>query len=878
MGALPSGLVTFCFTDIEASTQLNQHLGERFGALIAEHDALIRRAVAGRDGVVVKSLGDGLFLAFADSRQAVLACREAQRALTSHSWPDGVTVRVRMGLHTGEALPHGGDYTAVAVHQAERVSGAAHGGQILLSEATVRAAGHLPAGLALRALGSFRLKGFAEPTRLFQLEAEDLERRFPAARAVPAAAHNVPTLLPSFVGREAEIQSLGRLLDQQRLVSVVGPGGVGKTRLVLEFARLRAERFRDGVWVALLADTEDSSDVSLRVADALGVRDQSGSTIEQTLVDWLVDRDVLLVIDNCEHVAEEVAGLVDRLLSSCGALRLLATSREPLRVPGERVWRIPPLGMPDSDDQDLRTWKTASAALLFADRARDATPGFPLDDTTLPVVAQLCRDLDGLPLALELAAARLRHLTLMQLAGRLSDRLRLLTGGPRTAHSRHQTIRALLEWSYEPLGEPERLLFRRVAVFRGSFSLEAAEALCGRGQPGSDALDVLDGLGDLVDRSLVTLTELPDGEPGYRLLVLVREYGRALLAETGELAAMRARHLAWVLDESRSLPHRPLERSFAEEERPRFRRIADDVRAALDYAIECGDAHAACILGGRFGRYAFAEGRWREGRDWAVRALELPADEPELRAWLLYRAGLLSICLGDADGSEAYGTEMLELGRIQASGDIVASALHVLADAASVRGSLDLARERYAEAARATVHPAHGWILERSLGEIAALKGDWGTAADIYRRVLAAFERLGDSFEWVRTAIYLAALLVRDGQVAEAASLTDPVAAQAQSFGVATFEIEILALGATISARRGRPQAAARLLGAATKVGRDLGFPLERALGDCPMLQTEVRRCIGQLREQLGNQGFEAGLSQGASLSPTEAVALRSGG
>lgn len=213
-------------------------------------------------------------------------------------------------------------------------------------------------------------------------------------------------------------------------------------------------------------------------------------------------------------------------------------------------------------------------------------------------------------------------------------------------------------------------------------------------------------------------------------------------------------------------------------------------------------------LGGRFGRHAFAEGRWREGRDWAVRALKLPADQPELRAWLLYSAGLLSICLGDAEGSEAYGTEMLELGRKLASRDIVSAALHVLADAAGVRGSLDLARERYAEAARTTVHPAHGWILERSLGEIAALQGDWVHAAVTYRRVLAAFERLGDSFEWVRTAIYLAALLVQDGQVAEAASLTDQLSAEAQSFGVATFEIEILALRAAISSRRGQPQGA----------------------------------------------------------------------
>ena len=283
-------------------------------------------------------------------------------------------------------------------------------------------------------------------------------------------------------------------------------------------------------------------------------------------------------------------------------------------------------------------------------------------------------------------------------------------------------------------------------------------------------------------------------------------------------------------------------------------------------------------LGGRFGRHAFAEGKWREGRDWAVRALKLPADQPELRAWLLYSAGLLSICLGDTEGSEAYGTEMLELGRKLASRDIVSAALHVLADAAGVRGSLDLARERYAEAARTTVHPAHGWILERSLGEIAALQGDWVHAAVTYRRVLAAFERLGDSFEWVRTAIYLAALLVQDGQVAEAASLTDQLSAEARSFGVATFEIEILALRAAISSRRGQPHAAARLLGAATRVGRHLGVPLERALGDCPMLQAEVRRCIGQLREELGNQELEDELSRGASLPPAEVAALRSGG
>jgi tetratricopeptide (TPR) repeat protein len=359
------------------------------------------------------------------------------------------------------------------------------------------------------------------------------------------------------------------------------------------------------------------------------------------------------------------------------------------------------------------------------------------------------------------------------------------------------------------------------------------------------------------------------------LLVLVRDYARALLAESGELEEMRAHHLAWVLAETRHLPHRPLERTFGEEERPRFKRIADDVRAALDYAIECGDADAAGVLGGRFGRYAFVEGRWREGRQWAVRTLKLPAGQPELRAWLLYSAGLLSICLGDADASEAYGTEMLQLGRIQASDDIVSSALHVLADAAGVRGSLDLARQRYAEAARVTVHPAHARILERSLGEIAALQGDRATAAAIYRRVLAAFGRLGDSFEWVRTAINLAAVLVQDGQVAEAASLAEQASAEAQSFGVTTLEIEILALGATISSRRGQPQVAARLLGAATKVGRDLSLPLEQALADCPILQAEVPRCVDHLREQLGNQELEVELSQGASLSPAEALALR---
>jgi predicted ATPase/class 3 adenylate cyclase/DNA-binding CsgD family transcriptional regulator len=549
VSGLPGGVVTFWFSDIEGSTRLVKALRERYPRVLAEYRRLVRAAIAAHGGREVDTAGDGFFVVFGGAQQAVACALEVQRAVAAHGWPAGAAVRVRVGVHTGQAVRAGDGYTGVAVHRAARICTVAGGGQVLISQATqaVVEDEEEELGFTLVDAGEYRLKGLDRPVRLFQLAAPGLAP-VPAAGggAAPAAGgvHGFAAVLTSFIGRDGPVAEVAGLLAERRLVTVTGPGGTGKTRLAGEVARRVAGRFADGAWLAELATVQDPAQIPPAVAAALGVRDQPGVPAAETLARVLARRQLLLVLDNCEHVIGAAAELCAGLLAAADDVTILATSREPLAIAGEARYRLSPLTLPDLDD--LAGAAQTEAVALFADRARSADMHFALDEQTGPVVARLVARLDGMPLAIELAAARVEALGVTQLLGRLGDRFALLAGTDRTAPSRQRSLAATVEWSYQLLEEDERRVFRVVSVFPGPFALDAAEAVAGPGA-GPAVLH-------LVDCSLLVPPRPgPDGRSRYLMLETLRAYGAGLLAQAGEqdqAQAALARYAAGVAEEA----------------------------------------------------------------------------------------------------------------------------------------------------------------------------------------------------------------------------------------------------------------------------------------------------------------------------------------
>jgi predicted ATPase/class 3 adenylate cyclase len=521
---LPEGTVTFLFTDIEGSTRLWEEHPAAMQAALARHDALLHQAFQVHSGVVFKTFGDQFCAAFATVPDALAAALTLQRALHAAPWEEVGALRVRTALHTGMAETRGGDYFGPALNRVARLLEAGHGGQILLSRATQELAGdRLPEDASPRDLGEHRLKDLVRPEQIFQLVVPDLPADFPPLKTLDRRANNLPYQLTSFIGREQEMAEVKQLLSVRRLVTLTGAGGCGKTRLALQVAAEILESASDGAWSVDLAPLADPALVPQAVATALGVREEPGRPLTLTLVEFLKPQDLLMILDNCEHLVAACAQLAEALLQACPTLRILATSREPLSVGGEAPYRVPSLALPEGRQSPvLGSLMQYESVRLFVDRAATVLPTFTVTEENAPAVAQVCRRLDGIPLALELAAARVKALPVQQLAARLEDRFRLLTGGSRTALPRQQTLRATMDWSYDLLSEPERALLRRLSVFHGGWTLEAAEAVCVA--EGIEAEAILDLLTALVDRSLV-LYEEQEEAGRYRLLETVRQYG-----------------------------------------------------------------------------------------------------------------------------------------------------------------------------------------------------------------------------------------------------------------------------------------------------------------------------------------------------------------
>ena len=532
---LPRGTVTLLFTDIEGSTRLLERLGANYGTVLQRHRDVLAAAFTIHGGVVVETEGDAMFVAFDKPTAAVAAAIDGQRAILAETWPSGGQVRIRMGMHCGEVELVGGGYVGLPVHIAARVSAAAHGGQVIITEVTARLAGD-PSTVDL---GRHRLKDVGE-FRLLQLRAPGLDESFPAPRTLSALPNNLPAPVDSFIGRQVELAELAEAIRADRLVTLTGPGGSGKTRLALEVAASLVPMFADGVWFVTLATIHDGARVFETVSQVLGVSDIAGEAIADTLERWLSDRDLLLILDNCEHVVEAAGSLCQRLLPACSQLRILATSREFLDVRGEYAIQTPPLAVPD----DLALAPLSDAVRLFLDRARARAPSFRPGGADLGTVVQVCRRLDGLPLAIELAAVRLRAMSLSQLASRLDDQFWRLTGGGRTEIARQRTLEAVVAWSYDLLSEAEQRAFARLAVFPDHFTLEMAEAVVS--DPPVAEPDVVDIVARLVGKSLVTTVNTSDGLR-YQLLEMLRQYGRDRLTERGDVDRFQQRLLAWAM-------------------------------------------------------------------------------------------------------------------------------------------------------------------------------------------------------------------------------------------------------------------------------------------------------------------------------------------
>ena len=545
----PSGTVTFLFTDIEGSTPLWEKMPEAMQASVRQHHAILRQSIESNRGQVFQVVGDAFQAAFRLTSDGLRAALAAQRALQDAHWGPTGPLKVRMGLHTGSAELDGGPDAPYQVghtlNRVARVMSAGYGGQILLSqEAANLVERELPGGVSLIDLGLHQMKGMQRTEHLYQMVSPDLPHHFPPLPTGLAHPHNLPTQLTSFIGREKELAALQELflIQEARLVTLTGSGGTGKTRLSIKAAERLLERFPQGVWLVELAPISDPLLIPRAVAETLGVREDTSGSLIQAIARTIHNRQMLLILDNCEHVVSEAAALADFLLHHCPQLHILASSREILGVEGEIPFRVPSLSLPKGKlpVKDLAQYE---AVRLFVERARLTSPSFILTDSNAALVAQICQRLDGIPLALELAAARVRMLSLDQIAARLDHAFHLLTGGSRSALPRQQTLRALIDWSYNLLSEPERLLLQRLSVFAGGWTLEAAEKVCAD-QTLLPTEQILDLLGQLIDKSLVQLemeqaesapqqSEPGSEEPRCRMLETVRQYAHERLVESG---------------------------------------------------------------------------------------------------------------------------------------------------------------------------------------------------------------------------------------------------------------------------------------------------------------------------------------------------------
>jgi predicted ATPase/class 3 adenylate cyclase/DNA-binding NarL/FixJ family response regulator len=909
----PRGIVTFLFTDIEGSTRRWETEPAAMRKALDLHDRAVRAAVEAHAGHVFRTMGDAFCAVFASAPDAVSAALAAQLALRRQAWETAEPVRVRMAIHSGEAEPHEGDYLGACLNRIGRMLAASHGGQTLLSGvARELVSERLPPDAALTGLGEHRLKDLQRPEHIFQLNHPDLPSQFPPPRTLATRPNNLPLQRTALVGREREIATLvARLRDPDvRLLTLTGPGGTGKTRLALHVAAEALDDFEDGCFFVDLAPLADANLVLATVASALGVREGGGRPLLDALRAHLADRHLLLLLDNFEHVIAVAPVLAD-LLAGCAGLKVLVTSREVLRLYGEHDVAVAPLALPELRSQPTPEELGRNEAVrLFAERARAANPGFALTEQNAAAVAEICRRLDGLPLAIELAAARVRLLPPQTLVARLDafgsragQRLPLLTGGPRDLPARQQTLRAAIVWSHDLLDSAEQALLRRLAVFLGGCTLGAAEAI-------ADQPDALARLGALEEKSLLRVVEQPSGEPRVAMLETIREYGLERLAELGEVEAVRRLHAAYYLAVAEAAgpglngAGQPAALAALEREH-------DNLRAALRGSLDGGERETAVRLGGALARFWLLRGHWDEGRRWLE---EMLAGESAVAApaWAkaLHGAALLAHYQGDLRRAATLSGESLAIFRQLGDKAGAAAAIHTLAQVARNGGDYHAsaamfeenialareagdahalaaaigylgmvrhlqadpasARERMEEALAIWTGLGDSWSVAtacQSLGWIASSTGDTGRARGLLDRALALFEGLGDRRGVAKVRWGFADAALREGDLASARRGFDDCLTDLREVGDRWLTAWTLERLAAIAAAEGRYRRAAALLASAQSSRDALSAPTP------PVTRPEREGALAAVRRGLDPADFAAESSRGRAMAPEEAAA-----
>jgi predicted ATPase/class 3 adenylate cyclase len=874
---MPTGTVTFLFTDIEGSTRLVQELRPAvYRELIEEHHRLLRSAFTAHGGIERGTEGDSFLVVFRDAPSAVAAAVEAQRSLAAADWPEGHDVRVRMGLHSGEGIRGGGDYIGIDVNLAARIASAAHGGQILISDSTRALSGrNLPDGVGLRDLGEHRLKGLILPEHLFQLVIEGLSSLFPPPLSDPLSITTLPPRLTTFVGRERDLDDVRRLLAGSRLVTLVGTGGTGKTSLATECAREVASDFQDGSWFVALDAVSDPDLVSSEIIGTLGLHDAGGRSDRVRLEDNLSRRELLIVLDNFEQVIQ-ASSLVGELLAAAPAVKILVTSRAPLHVTGEQLYSVLPLPLPARQDPadggrgtpDPIDLLSAPAVRLFVDRAQQVQPGFGLTTENAAAVVDICARLDGLPLAIELAAARIQLLGAAGIRDRLVQRAGLPASPRRDAPERQRTLDEAIAWSHGLLDEASRSLFARLSVFVGGCGIDEAVAVCG--PPSELGADVIDTLAALVDQSLVTA--IADGDTvRYGMLETIREYAAERLAERREAPEIERRHAQAYL----GLAEREAPGLWTRRRGAVVRRLStetDNFQAAVRWSIDTGQAEIGLRLAAALGPYWRLEGRLLERRSATLAILDIPgADAPsQWRMRALETAGLLFYYTGENDRADSMYRAQLDMATSLDDRKGMADATFNLAFTQDWRGRTTEAWAGLEELAKAYRELGDEQFLARTEILRAGLLFDDPIAA---RHVLEAahtrFRELDDAAYEAMAASMIGGAYLRQGEHREAARWFIEVLVVLRELGDLPGTTGVLVFEAIAALELGRPESAAVILGAFDALSLRYGVRP-------PVGLEEVIRVMdprGRVKAALDPEAFDDAMLRGRQMTLKEVVA-----
>jgi len=929
-GSADSALSAFLFTDIEGSTRLWEEHAAAMGAALAIHDRILRASIEA-GGTVVKTTGDGILAVFDGPAAAVSAAIEAQRSLRDAAWGATGPLKVRMAVHAGAAEARDGDYFGPALNRVARILSIGHGGQIIASAvAAALAEDELPPGVDLIDLGSHRLRDIDRPEQVYQVVVDDLPRSFPPLRSLSTRRSNLPVQLTSFVGRERELAELETLVGRHRLVTLIGTGGTGKTRLMIEVAGRLADGFPDGVWVAELAPLGDPSQIAAEVARALGVPEVPGVPSMQIVTTFLADKELLLLLDNAEHLVDGVAGVAERLLGAAPRLRILTTSREALAIAGESVLQLLSLSCPSipatrsgetaATSMDLEAAASTEAVRLFTERATAVDPGFSLGLSNVGAVAEICRRLDGIPLALELAAARVSVMSTEDIALRLGDRFRLLAGGRRTAVPRQQTLHALIDWSWDLLTDEDKRLLRRLSIFSGGWTATAAARIVGDGDEPLDRVDLIDHLTRLVDRSLVIVDR--GATTRYRMLETIRQYAREKLIEAGEVAALADRHFAAFADLA-AAAEPELRGPAIADWLDRLDADAENLGAALEWGLEASpweavrmatallaywsvrvasaeaeartiaaieiarartvgvadaepadQVQAARLLGGAAWVWA-ASGRAQLGLGWADEALVLARANEDVEALLLSLAGkVISTVFTGGGAIRALFEEAIDLA--DRSGT-----LWVLALSAGFAGATispadpaggEALLQRAEAAARQSGSPSTIAAVAIAHGRAHGHAGMTDEAVVRFAAAIAGSTQLGDERFALVARSDMAHALRRGGRLDEAEAVYRETIGGWVHLGHRGAVANQFENFAYVAIERGQGPRAARLLGAATAIREATGQQM--AFDEVPELEGFIER----LRGSMPAADYEANWAAGGALSQPEAVALAIGG